>query len=244
MSSASYAARGRGGPATGDAAGRSPWAWVMATVAVVVLCFLVAWLLGWIRFTTDPRVKEVLALQAEAQQKFSANGGPQTLAEATEAFAAMGRVREKMEALPEHLRMQVMQDRGSMFRSGVRQRIDAYFEAAPADRKAVLDKQIDQEELFRKAMAAAGGFRGGPPGGGPPGGGPGAGGPPVGGPGGGPPGAGRGGPPAGGGDEGRNRWMKGIIDSTSPEQRARFTEHRRAIDERRRERGLEPGWPR
>ena len=54
--------------------------------------------------------------------------------------------------------------------------------------------------------------------------------------------AGRGGPP--GGDEARNRWMKGIIDSTSPEQRARFTEHRRAMEERRRERGLPTGWPR
>ena len=29
-----------------------------------------------------------------------------------------------------------------------------------------------------------------------------------------------------------------------PEQRARFTEHRRAMEERRRERGLPTGWPR
>lgn len=242
MSSATYPLRGGGKAASSAGTGRSPlvWLWVLAGLALV--CLLVAWLLGWVRFSTDPRVKEVLALQAEAQQKFAANGGPRTVEEATEAFAAMGRVREKIEALPEHLRPQVMEARGGMFRTAFRQRIDDYFKAPPTERRAVLDQQIDQEEMFRKAMQASGGpmggFGGGPPGGGPPGGGPGAqGGPP---PGGGP--GGPGGPP--GGDEARNRWMKGIIDSTSPEQRARFTEHRRAMEERRRERGLPTGWPR
>ncbi len=235
-------ARGRSRAAAAETSSRSAGRWIGMIGGVLVLAVLIGWLLGWLRFTTDPRVTEVIALQAEARQKFAANGGPQTMAEATEAVAAMGRAREKMEALPEHLRVQVMRSGGSSFRSSFRQRIDDYFKAAPAERKAVLDRQIDQEELFRKAMMQAGGFAGrGPgPGGGPLPGAVAAGGPP----GGGQPGGGRGGPPAGGGDEARNRWFKGIIDSTSPEQRARFTEHRRAMEERRRERGLEPGWPR
>lgn len=249
MSTATMA-RGRGRQAAAETSSRSAgfWAAVIGGLLLLVLAFLVAWLFGWLRLTTDPRVKEVLALQADAQQKFTANGGPQTMAEATEAVAAMGRVREKMEALPEHLRVLVMANRGDSFRSSFRQRIDDYFQAPPTERKAVLDRQIDQEELFRKAMMQSGGgfMGGGPrPGGGPPPGAVAGGGPPGGGPpGGGPPGGGRGGPPTGGGDEARNRWFKGIIDSTSPEQRARFTEHRRALEERRRERGLQPGWPR
>lgn len=237
MSSATYPSRGAGRQASGDGTRRSPLVWLWVVGGIVLVWILVAWFLGWVRFTTDPRVKEILALQAEAQQKFAANGGPRTVEEATEALAAMGRVREKIEALPEHLRPRVMEGRGGMSRTAFRQRIDDYFQAPPTERRAVLDRQIDQEEMFRKAMQAGGGamggFGGGPPSGGPP---PGA---PPGGPGG-PPGGG--GPPSG--DDARNRWMKGIIDSTSPEQRARFTEHRRAIEERRRERGLPPGWPR
>ncbi|MFM7042081.1 MAG: hypothetical protein ACKO35_07845, partial [Planctomycetaceae bacterium] len=157
MSSATYPVRGGGKASSSAGTGRSPlvWLWVLAGLSLV--CFLVAWLLGWVRFSTDPRVKEVLALQAEAQQKFAANGGPRTVEEATEAFAAMGRVREKVEALPEHLRPQVMEARGGMFRTAFRQRIDDYFKAPPTERRAVLDQQIDQEEMFRKAMQASGG---------------------------------------------------------------------------------------
>jgi hypothetical protein len=52
-----------------------------------------------------------------------------------------------------------------------------------------------------------------------------------------------GGPPQGGSEEDRNRWRKSMIDSTTPEQRARYVEYRRAMDERREQRGL-PTWGR
>jgi len=201
------------------------------------VAFLVAWLGGWIRFTTDPRVAEIQKMQEEARQKFAANGGPQTLAEATEAVTAMATIRQKTEALPASLRPQVERSGGSMFRSAMRQRIDAYFALPPAKRQAELDRQIKQEEMMRNAFETAskvaGFFGGGPPGGGD------RGGPPGGG--GGPPG---GGPPQGGSQEGVNKWRKQIIDSTTPEQRARYVEYRRAMDQRRKELGMPSGGPR
>jgi len=211
--------------------------WIGAIVILAGLAFLVAWLGGWIRFTTDPRVAEIQKLQEEARQKFAANGGPQTLAEATDAVTAMATIRQKTEALPERLRPQVERSGGSMFRSAMRQRIDSYFALPAAKRQAELDRQIKQEEMMRNAFETAskvaGFFGGGPPGGGD------RGGPPGGG--GGPPG---GGPPTGGSQEGVNKWRKQIIDSTTPEQRARYVEYRRAMDQRRKELGLPSGGPR
>ena len=209
--------------------------WCLVLAGLAVLCFLVAWLTGWIRFTTDPRVLEIRRLQEEAAQKFLANGGPSTLAEATAAVAAMGAIRSQVEALPPHLRSQVERSGRSMFRSSFTARIDNYF-AQPADkRQKELDRQIDQEELMTKAMAAgqavanvlggganaSGGSGGGQGGNGGPGG-----------------GGNGGGPPRGGTEEDRNRWRKSMIDRTTPEQRARYVEYRRAMEERREQRGL------
>jgi hypothetical protein len=212
--------------------------WIAAIAILALLAFLVAWLGGWIRFTTDPRVAEIQKLQEETRQKFVATGGPQTLAEATEAVTAMATIRQKTEALPASLRPQVERSGGSMFRTAMRQRIDAYFALPPAKRQAELDRQIKQEEMMRNAFETAskvaGFFGGGPPGGGDRGG-------QAGGQSGGPPG---GGPPTGGSQEGVNKWRKQIIDSTTPEQRARYVEYRRAMDQRRKELGMPSGGPR
>jgi len=209
--------------------------WLAALAALAVLGFLVAWLGGWIRFTTDPRVTEILAMQEEARTKFGANGGPTTLVEATAAVAAMSTIRQKVDALPEHLRPQVERAGGSMMRDMFRGRINAYFAAPPAQRQALLDRQIDQEEMMDKAFkmgSAVMNAVGGRPreGGSTSSGG----------------GGGRGGgPPSGGGPDDRNRWRKtNIIDRTTPEERARYSEYRRATEERRKERGLPSGWPR
>ena len=228
---------GRGGrfASSGDEPSKRGAAfWAALVIGIGLLAFLAAWLLGWFRFTTDPRVQEILQLQEEARQKFMANGGPQTVAEATEAVAAMGAIRQKMESLPEPLQEQVRRGGGSMFRSMMRAQINAYFDAPPEKRKEELDRQIKQEEMMRKAFQAAstvGGFFGG------------------GGPGGGSTQSagenargGQGGDqPAGQSqspDERRNVWMKRILDSTTPEQRARYVEYRRAKEVRRVELGL------
>jgi hypothetical protein len=232
MSTASMrSGRSRARPTAGaSSGGAGRWAAIVAGLAVALV--LIAWLLGWLRFGTDPRVQEILAMQEDARQKYAATGGPRTVAEATEAFTAMTEIRGKIEALPEHLRPEVERSGGNVFRSAFRARIDEYLNAPPAQRTAVLDRQIDQEEMMRKAFEAgraamnavgAGGAASG------------AGGnaePP------------RGGPPRSGTQEDGNRWRKGMIDRTTPEQRARYVEYRRAIDKRREERGLPSGWSR
>jgi hypothetical protein len=215
--------------------------WLAVIGLIALVAFLIAWLGGWIRFTTDPRITEIQKLQDEARQKFVVTGGPTTIAEATEAVTMMATIRQKVEALPANLRPQAERSGGSVFRSAMRQRIDAYFKLPPAQRQAELDRQIKQEEMMRKAFetasSVAGFFGGGPPGGGPPGGGQGSG--QAGG--GGPPG---GGPPQAPSQDRSNKWRKEIIDSTTPEQRARYVEYRRAMDQRRKELGMPSAGPR
>jgi len=226
--------------------------WLLILLALGLAAFLVAWLLGYVRLTTDPRIVEIQKMQAEAQQQFTANGGPQTLDEAKQAVAAMSQIREKIEALPENMRREAGRQGGNVFRNTMQTRINAYFSLPPDQRQSELDRQIKQEELFRQAWESsrpAGGGQGGQPGGtasnggagggggpGGAGGGPGGGGP--GGPGGGGPGGpGGGGPPRGGSEEDRNRWRKNMIDSTTPEQRAKYVEYRRAMEARREQLG-------
>ena len=219
--------------------------WLAVIGLIALLAFLIAWLGGWIRFMTDPRITEIQKLQDEARQKFVVTGGPTTLAEATEAVTMMATIRQKVEALPANLRPQAERSGSSVFRSAMRQRIDAFFALPPEKRQAELDRQIKQEEMMRKAFETAGKvagfFGGGPPGGGQATG-PGAqGGQGSGQGGGGPPG---GGPPQGASQDSSNKWRKGIIDSTTPEQRARYVEYRRAMDQRRKELGMPSGGPR
>lgn len=203
--------------------------WLAVAAGVALLAFLVAWLLGWIRFTTDPRLVEVRDLQQKAVAAYG--NGPSTMAEATAAVAAMQEIREKITALPPHLRAQAERQGGNQMGATFRQRIDAYFAAPPAERRAELDRQIDQEELMRKAREANS------PAAAPPGGGQG-GGQTAGG------GSGTGGPGRGS-EESRNRFVKSIIDRTTPEQRARYVEYRRVMEERREQRGLPvSGWGR
>lgn len=217
----------RGGRA--EERGSTAWFWFLVLAGLGLLAFLVAWLGGWIRFTTDPRVREILVMQEEARARFGADGGPATVADATAAMTAMTAIRAKTEALPAHLQRQVERSGGSMMREMFRGRIDAYFAAPPAKRQAELDRQIDREEMMRKAFEAGSAVAsalGGRPGGGAAGG----------------QAAGR---PAGSASEDdRNRWRKNMIDRTSPEERARYSEYRRAIDDRRRERGLPTSYPR
>ncbi len=216
--------------------------WAGVGVAMLFAAAVVAWLLGWISLGTDPRVAEILVLQEQAREQFAATGGPQTVADATAAATMMNTIRAKVDALPLHLRPQVERQGSSVFRSAMRARIDAYFAAPPDQRQALLDSQIDQEEMMRKAFEA-GQAVAGMMGGGQQGGGQAAAGPQSGG---GPQAGGRpsSGPSGGGTEEDRNRWRKSMIDRTTPEQRARYVEYRRAMDERREQRGLPSGWGR
>jgi hypothetical protein len=200
-------------------------AWLAGLALLAASALAIGWLLGWFGSATDPRVAEIHRLRQEMAEKYQAGGGPASFVEATAMMTAMGEIRQRIEALPEELRPQAERGGGSLFRSSMQARIDAYFDARPEQRTAVLDRQIDQEEWFRKAYeatqavtAAVGGNTAG-----------GTGNPPAG-----------GGPPRGPSEEDRNKWRKAIIDRTSPAERARYVEYRRVIEERRTARGLPP----
>ncbi len=230
MSTAASRSTRRYGEESDSEGSKGLWLWIsLGVVALGLVGFLVAWLAGWIRFGTDPRVTELRTLQQEMQAKFAE--GPANEAQAKEMVAAMGTMRQKMEDLPPNLRREAMGGMNPM--RGMQTGMKNYFAAPPEDRKKILDKQIDQMDMMAKAFASAGGMRGGPPGGagGPPGGAGGGAGAQAGGP----PG---GGPPRTGGEDGRNNWRKQMIDRTSPGQRAQFNEYFRAMEERRKERGM------
>ncbi len=246
MSTASARSAGAWGGDSEASPGTRVARWSAGAVAAVLLVATIAWWLGWFGLATDPRLVEIRTLQTEAQRQFAAQGGPNTLAEASAAVAAMNAIREKVESLPEPLRDAARQNGGNFFRSTMRARINAYFALPPAERQGELDRQIKQEELFRQAWeaarsprqasgdaAAGAGAAGSTAAAGGPGGGAAS-----------PGGPGFGGPPRGGSEEDRNRWRKNIIDTTSPEQRARYVEYRRAMDARRSQLGLAPRGPR
>ncbi|MCE9629148.1 MAG: hypothetical protein K8S94_00305 [Planctomycetia bacterium] len=215
-----------------DGPGWALWLGLLALFAVAAL--LLAWFFGWLSFGTDPRVAEIQKLQEEARQQFAVNGGPTTVAEATAAVTAMNTIRAKVEALPPDLRSQAERQGGGVFRSAMQARITSYFALPPEKRQAELDRQINQEEMMRKAFEAGravAGVLGGGQGAGQPGGSSGT--QPAG-----PPGM------RSGSEEDRNKWRKSMIDRTTPEERARYVEYRRAMDERREQRGLPSGWGR
>ena len=196
--------------------------WGGRTLLAVVALLLIAWLGGWIRFTTDPRLAEVLALHREVDRFVAADGGPKTEAEASVIAAAWGRIREKTEALPPRLRGQAAAAGWATAEAGRRRAMDRFFATPPADRKAELDRQIKSERLIGGALAATAAARSGATAAAAPS-------------------AGQAGGQAGGGsappqspsEDSRNAGRKGVIDNTTSSQRARFFEYQRALNERR-----------
>ena len=195
--------------------------WGGRTLLAAVALFLVAWLGGWIRFTTDPRLAEVIAMQREADRLVAIDGGPKTEAEARVIADAWGKIKEKTDSLPPKLRGQAAAAGWATSEAAKRRAVDQFFATPPADRKAELDRQIKSEKLLRGAFAAwakapAGAAAPtqatGQPGGA----------------------AGRGStPPQAPSEDSRNAGRKGVIDHTSSSQRARFFEYQRALNERR-----------
>jgi hypothetical protein len=122
--------------------------WGGRTLLAAVALFLIAWLGGWIRFTTDPRLAEVLAMQREADQLMAVDGGPKTEAEARVIAEAWGKINEKTDAIPSKLRGQAAAAGWATAEAGKRRAMDRFFATPPADRKAELDRQIKSEKLI------------------------------------------------------------------------------------------------
>jgi hypothetical protein len=204
---------------------------VTGLIGFICLAALAVWWLWPADFSNDPRVVEIRQLQEEARQRFAAGGGPTTMAEARDYVASVDQIRQKVEELPPQLRRAAGSGSRNFFFASMRQRIDDYYQAPPAQRPKLLDQHIKQSDLMRKAfeearaareaaVSSAGQQQ-----------------------------------QAGNADSGRSRWANRsqdernewfknrILDRTSPEQRARYVEYRRAATERREELGLPRGWP-
>jgi hypothetical protein len=132
---------------------------------------------------------------------------------------------EASRGLTDEQRMQIMRENPMAKR--MRQSVVDYFNLPEKDRVALLDKHIDEMEKMRKDFAKRMKDRQAKGGGGP--GGPGGfGGPPR----------GPGGPGGPGGD--RNERAKKMLDNTSPQERAMFSEYFQQMSDRRQQRGLPP----
>ena len=219
---------------TGDSSGSNRW-WLPALFLMVVVIAISAYFLLRPRdYSNDPQVVEIREIQEEARKRYLSNGGPSTKAEARAFVQSMDQVRKKMEGLPSDARRELYRGGGNVFYSSMRQRIDDYFNASPAERQRVLDQQIRQSDLMSNAFSEARAAR-----------------------------AVEESSENGSAREGqsngqsngrsswanrpqgdRNEWFKDrILDRTTPEQRAKYVEYRRAASERREELGLPAGWP-
>lgn len=199
--------------------------------AVVVLIAAAAagawWWMQPAAATNDPRVVEVVEMQKEVQRQFFPTGrdaansagyrGPATPQQAEAMIASMTAVREKIDALPEPLRNAAERQTRSLFWAAMQARINDYFETPANQRQALLDRHIRESDLMRQAWEAqraateTDADR-----------------------------AAREARRNSRTEETRNAWRKRIIDRTTPEQRARYTEYRTAMEKRREELGIEP----
>jgi hypothetical protein len=124
--------------------------------------------------------------------------------------------RARMESFTPDQRMSFMQQAMPLFATMMEKRIDQFLALSPKEQQAEMDKRINEMEARRKQ--AGGGQRG--PGG-------------------------PGGPMGFGGDPKQADAMrKRMLDSTTPEQRAKFEAMMGMFNDRRRQRGLDPIGPR
>jgi hypothetical protein len=204
---------------------------VFGLLVAALLALLWLWISG---FFSEPReILEIRGLvdgQIQEWQQVARNEVP---FDPGAGFPAdvMDRIRD----LPPDLRRQAGEEMGRLFAARERAEMNSYFNLPPERRQAELDRRIKADEARRTAREAERAAResrrpaqaaGQPAGGG------------------GGPAGGSGGPPSGRGrgrsstEEERNARSKRRIDNSSPDERARRTEYRRVIDERRQQLGL------
>jgi hypothetical protein len=213
---------------------------VFSLTGFAALAWLALWLGGF--FSTPKEVLEMRALvDAEVVKldQMARNEVPYS-----NDWSSMGEVFGRMRDMPDGVRDQVREEVGRLFRARERAELGSYFALPPEKRQAELDRRIkaeqarakarEQERASRVANAATdGGQRQGRQ--------PGQGEPPA------PAGGqrpGGGGPPGQRGarsDEQIQAWRKARLDRSSPEERARSAEYRRAMTVRREQLGISPG---
>lgn len=205
--------------------------------AITLLLLVTGLLFWWGGFFARPAVvaelqtlvdEEVARLAKVARNEIPYDGGR----------TDMGDLFQKIREVPEPYREQVRQQMGRLFSARERAAAGSYFALPPNQRRAELDRRIKAEEARRQQWAAERVARAAsnrPPN-------PASSSPPQNRPqrppneAGGPRGQGRTRT-----EEARNERMKTRLDASSPEERARRTEYRRAMNERREQLGLVPG---
>ena len=200
----------------------------LAVAAIVaLLAMLCLWGFGF--FRTAPEVLAVRTLVGEQVKHYVSVGHNEKPSSGENP--AMGQIMEMVRDLPPNLRPQVERDTQRLFQAAMDSQVNSFFNLPPQSREAELDRRIKEQESDRKRRDAERAARGaddrqnaGSGGGG---------------------GGGGGGPPGGGGrggsEDNRNNWRKKMLDRTSPDERAKQTEYRRAMEERRQQLGLQPG---
>jgi hypothetical protein len=214
---------------------------IFGLAGVAGLVWLVLWLGGFL--STPKEVLEIRALvDAEIAKldKVARNEAPYS-----NDWLSTGEVLGRMRDIPEGARDQVRDEMGRFFRARERAELASYFALPPAKRQAELDRRIKAEQERAKARererasraasreTSGGQGQGRPQGAGRPQGGP-NGGAAAGGPAG-------GGPPGSRTDEQILARRKERLDQSSPEERARSAEYRRAMTVRREQLGISPG---
>ena len=200
--------------------------WFIVLGILLLVGGVSAWTMGWFDSNpaNDPEVIRLQEKMATMHQQRSAG----KLSD-TDRTRMREQFHREVQQLSEEQRRALFHKGHQAMREAMRKRIDEYFTLPPEKRTAALDRAIDEMERFRREREA----QGPPPGRGHPGDSP---------PEGGPPGAGRrrGPRPAGSQDmaERRQQRMKRMLDSTTPEGRAKMHAYHEAMRERRKERGL------
>lgn len=200
------------------------------SLAALLLLLLIALPVLWARgfFSTPPAVAEVRQLVEQQVAEYDRVArGEVSFASAPSVGDVFGRMRD----VPEPYREQAQREMGRLWEARERAETGSYFNLSAKERQAELDRRIKAEEERRQRWQAERGQRGQDQAGGDrrPGG------QNVAGRGDGQ----RGGGPRGGmSDEARMAWGKRRLDSTTPEERARRAEYRRAMEARRTQLGL------
>jgi|GEM_PF-2522491 hypothetical protein len=189
---------------------RSRWAaWMAGVLALAVLCGIVAWQFGWFERPEDPRVIEIGDMMQGMLERERERQGPGNFLTAVERVAGIGAIALKVSTLPENLRPRVMELGFDVMMQHMGDRADLYFALKTAEeRQKFLDQELSQMDFMRSAFQASGrptGERDGRPRG---------------------PGGMRGGEPP------DNRFLKFVLDRTTPTERARLEEFISMIERR------------
>ncbi len=211
----------------------SPWIGRLRRTAPVCVAIsllvsvlgLGAWRCGWFRPGEDPRVVEIGGMMREMLAKERQRRERPGFFTAVERAADIAAVGLKVGALPEPLRPRVMPLAWGVMLDHLEDRMDAYFTLRTVEeRRKFIDGEIAQMEFMKKAFSARGAEGGGQ----------GAAvgrGPPL------APGRDARSPDSRAGLTGEQRFVKWVLDRTTPDQRARLTEYIAVFERRLKETG-------